>query len=212
MTKAVLFDFWGTLVENGEYSPLKQTFTILRVRMRYGMFVPKFEGAAMTKKFETPEDVFLSACKLLRIPVDDETIEKIVSIWQKNAMKAKLFPETIEALESLKKKGLKLAVITNSPCFFTAEVIESFGLRKYFDEIIYSYDVGIIKTNPRIFDMAAKKLGVSKKDLLMVGDSKETDIYGAEKAGVKAVLVDRNGKRIYKNKADDLMGVEIFLD
>ena len=47
---------------------------------------------------------------------------------------------------------------------------------------------------------------------MMVGDSKETDIYGAEKAEVKAVLVERNGKRIYKNKADDLMGVEIFLD
>ncbi|MEK6857435.1 MAG: HAD family hydrolase [Nanoarchaeota archaeon] len=212
MIKAVLFDFWGTLVENGEYSPLKQTFTILGIRGRYGMFVPKFEGAVMTKKFETPEDAFIAGCKAFKIPVNDDAIERIVSIWQKNAMRAKIFPETIEALESLKKKGLKLAIITNSPCFFTAEVIESFKLKKYFDEIIYSYDVGIIKTNPRIFDMAAKKLGVSKEELMMVGDSKETDIYGAEKAEVKAVLVDRNGKRIYKNKADDLMGVEIFLD
>lgn len=212
MIKAVLFDFWGTLVENGEYSPLKQTFSILGARMRYGVFVPKFEGAAMTKKFETPEDVFLSACKTMRLPVNEETIERIVSIWQKNAMKAKIFPETKEVLEALKKKGLKLAIITNSPCFFTANVIESLGLKKYFDEIIYSYDVGIIKTNPRIFDMAAKRLGVSKEEILMVGDSKETDIYGAEKANVKAVLVDRNGKRIYKNKADDLSGVEIFLD
>lgn len=212
MIKAILFDFWGTLAENGVYSPLKQTYNILRARMRYSAFVINFERAAMTKKFSNPEELFASACNALRIDYTEKAIKEIISIWNKNSENAKLFPETIEALESLKKKNIKLAIATNSPSFGTEEAIEKLGVKKYFDEIFYSYEVGFLKTVPKMFELAEKKMGVKKDELLMVGDSKETDIYGAEKAGVQAVLVDRNGKRTYVNKAGNLLEVENFLD
>lgn len=57
MVKGVFFDFWGTLVENGTYSPLKQSFSILRVRMPFGAFAEQFERVLMTKQYADQAEV-----------------------------------------------------------------------------------------------------------------------------------------------------------
>jgi putative hydrolase of the HAD superfamily len=68
-----------------------------------------------------------------------------------------------------------------------------------------------LKNDAELFDAALNDLGVGKDDALMVGDSMETDIAGAENAGVTAVLIDRKETRKYENKIKSLLEIEQFL-
>ena len=54
--------------------------------------------------------------------------------------------------------------------------------------------------NSNSLALCAKKLGLDKKDVMVVGDSIQSDIKGAENAGIKAILMDRNNRRDFKEK------------
>jgi len=211
MKKAVLFDFWGTLVQQGAYSPLKQTYRMMCPRMHFGEFVEQFERVAMTKPYDDQMQMFRDAFDAMGLRAQDWIIEKLVGIWNKNKLLAQPYPETIETLEMLKKKGVKIAIVSNTPKLSVDGVLEKFGFDKLFDAVCFSYDAGYLKTDPELFEIALEKLGVAKEDAVMVGDSLETDIVGAENAGVTAVLIDRKGTREYKNKIQSLVEIEKFL-
>ncbi len=199
MVKAVFFDFWGTLVENGTYSPLKQSYNILRVRMPFGEFVDQFERAVMTEQFPDQTSAFTEACKIFGVPAYPIVIEKLIGVWNKNRLLAKLYPDTLETLKSLKDKKIKVALISNAPQNNVEQVIERFNLGEFFDGVFISANEGKLKTDG-LFDEALKKLKVKKADVLSVGDSIETDIKGAESAGISAYLLDRKGKREFAKK------------
>lgn len=211
MIKAVLFDFWGTLVENGTYSPLRQTYEMFNFKIPFGNFVTSFEQVVMTKHYEDKKEAFTKALNLLNRTPWKGQMERLIGLWNKNVLLAKLYPDTIKTLEELKSKGIKLCLVSNTPSFTGREVLEKFGLEKYFDVIMLSYEQGMLKTDPKFFEKALKELKVSKEEALMVGDSIPTDINGAEKAGIKAVLIDRKNKREHPNKILTLNQVMNYL-
>ncbi|MEM4366389.1 MAG: HAD family hydrolase, partial [Candidatus Woesearchaeota archaeon] len=204
--------FWGTIVENGTFSPLRQTYVILRVNMPFSSFVQRFEEAFMTKKFEDLSSALKSAIGAIPgLETSTFVIEKLIGIWNKNRLLAKPFPETTAVLEELKTKGLKIGLISNADCFSIEPLLERFDLAKYFDAMHLSWQTGFLKTNPKSFEILLRQLGVSKDETLMVGDSLETDIEGARKAGIRAILIDRKGKRDYPNKIGNLNELMRFL-
>jgi len=211
MVKGVLFDFWGTLIENGTYSPLRQTYELLRLRMQFSPFVVKFEDTVMTKQFEDQASAFTEILKVFNIDPKPHLIDKLIGIWNKNKLLAKPFPETIDVLKSLKEKGLKLAIVTNSMQGNIDAIVEKYDLAQYFDKILVSCDTGFLKQDKKCFSKVLKDLKLKKADVIMVGDSMQTDIAGAEAAGIKAVLVDRRGKREYENKVVSLTQLDQFL-
>ena len=61
MVKAVLFDFWGTLVENGTRSPTREAQKIFRVRMHYREFIgpsPAQSTESQTDRLEIDNRLF----------------------------------------------------------------------------------------------------------------------------------------------------------
>ena len=212
MAKAILFDFWGTIVENGAFSPMRQSWSIMRVNMAFSPFVQKFEDSFMTTKFEDQKAAFAKIFADFDVPPRDFVIDKMIGVWNSNRLLAKPFPETVAVLEELKKDGYKLALISNTDCFSIEPILEKFELAKYFDVIHLSYKNGLLKTNPKSFEAVLKELGVKKEDAIMVGDSLETDIEGARMAGIKAILVDRKDRRNYPEKVHDLTELKKFLE
>ena len=77
-------------------------------------------------------------------------------------------------------------------------------MNSYFDIITLSYDARKLKTDPEFYLSTLSSLNIEKEEAVVVGDSIETDIFGAEKAGIRAILVDRKNTRIYKEKVADL--------
>ncbi len=213
MIKAIIFDFWGTLVENGvQHSPLKQVRDSMRLySVPFSAFVTSFERSFMTRSYESLADAFEQTFRNFNARYNEHIISELVGLWNKNRLLAKPFPETLKTLEALKQKGIKLALLSNTDGFSVEPILEKYDLAKYFDVIILSYKTGFLKTDKKSFELVLKGLGLEKEDAIMVGDSMQSDIKGAENAGIKAVLIDRKGLREYQNKIKELEELEKFL-
>jgi HAD superfamily hydrolase (TIGR01549 family) len=203
MVKGVLFDFWGTLVENGTYSPLRQSYSILRARMRFGEFAEKFEKVLMTKEFEDQATGFAEVCKTFNVDPKPPIIEKLIGIWNKNRLLADVYPDTIDTLKALKEKGLKIVLVSNAPANSIEQVLDKFEMKEFFDGIFISYQHGKLKTDG-LFKIALKGTKLKASDVISIGDSKETDIKGAEGEGIKAYLIDRKDRREFERKIKSL--------
>jgi putative hydrolase of the HAD superfamily len=101
-----------------------------------------------------------------------------------------LFPETLEVLKQLRALGVRLGVISNFDTRIYS-VLDSLGIRHFFDAITISSETGYSKPDPRIFESAVQALGVPAADILLVGDSPQDDVEPAMRAGLNAVLIDR---------------------
>jgi HAD superfamily hydrolase (TIGR01549 family) len=195
MAKAIVFDFWGTLVENGTYSPIRQVKRILRLDdMPFSDYVIRLENAMMIKKHESLKDAFEAVANEFGIKINTYQINMLVGLWNKNWLLAKPYPEAEKVLSELKKK-YKLIMISNTDNFSVEPVLQKFDFSKYFDKILLSYEQGSLKTDGKMLEHALSEMGIPKEDVVVVGDSLESDIMPAERAGMKAVLVDRKERR-----------------
>ena len=207
MLKAILFDFWGTIVENGVFpSPTSQTRRMLRIQAPYQEFVTRFEKAFMTQKFPDLFKAFESVCEEFKIKPPQFIIDNLVGLWNKNDLLCKPFPETIEVLAKLKQK-YKMALISNNTAS-VENVMEKFELRNYFNLVLFSFESGLLKSDPKMFQMALKKLKIKPEEALMVGDSLESDMKGAEAAGIRGILIDRNNRQEFADKITSLLELE----
>ncbi len=205
MIKAILFDFWGTLAEQGVHpSPIGQVKYILRIKVPFHEYIVPFEKTFMTKEYKDLTDAFTAVCKIFGREPRDWLVEKLVGMWNKNKLLAKLYPDTIQVLEELKKRGYKLGLISNTDFASVESLLDKFDMRKYFDAVHLSYKTGYLKTDKESFEGLLKDLHVKRDEALMVGDSIVTDVEGAQNAGIKAILIDRRDRREYEEKIKDL--------
>ena len=211
MVKAILFDFWGTLAENGARNPTKGTLFILRIQQEYKDFIVPFEEIFFAKDYATQAEAFTAVCEHFGVRPLPIVISKLVGLWNKNKLFAIPYPDTKETLQMLKDKGIKLAIVSNANKGAVEDVIAKHDLAGYFDAVVISYQHGVLKQDGELYKIALKELKVPVKDALVVGDSLETDIKGADAAGIKAVLVDRRNTREYANKIAELKEIEKFL-
>lgn len=96
---------------------------------------------------------------------------------------------TAETLEELRRRGYRLGVISNADGR-AEEALDAVGLRPHFELVIDSGLVGMDKPDPRIFQLAAERMGVEPGEAVYVGDIYEIDVQGARAAGMQAILVD----------------------
>jgi len=122
----------------------------------------------------------------------DEFFERVFQVFEDPAS-WRLFPETAAALSQLRAEGIELGIISNFDSrLFT--VMRGLGIEPLFDSVTISSLAQAAKPAPRIFQLALDKHAVDPEDALHVGDSPRDDVEGAAKAGLHAVLLDREGK------------------
>jgi putative hydrolase of the HAD superfamily len=102
------------------------------------------------------------------------------------------FPDAPPALRELRARGLRLVVASNWDCSLP-EVLRAAGLDGLVDGVVTSAEVGAAKPDGRLFRAALELAGCEPDQAVYVGDSPATDIEGAAAAGLRAVLVDRDG-------------------
>lgn len=108
-----------------------------------------------------------------------------------------LFPNTIETLTELKKRGKKLHIITNGFSEVQFLKLKKSGLETFFDVVICSDAFGISKPDSRIFNEALQQAGAQARESAMIGDHLETDVLGANAVGIFGILFDPKSE--YKN-------------
>jgi HAD superfamily hydrolase (TIGR01509 family) len=123
-------------------------------------------------------------------------IEELVIMLQepdrKQRLWSNLIPGVREALDTLKKKGIGLAVVSNSNGMIE-EILSNLGIRNYFDHVFDSHYVGYEKPDVRLFRHALDISDADPERTLHIGDLYHIDVLGAWSAGIHALLLDPFG-------------------
>jgi len=111
-------------------------------------------------------------------------------------------PDLHRIMEHLIASGRKLAIISNANDEANVQrIIDGTNLRRYFDPIIVSATVGISKPDPAIFEMVLQQWNLSAAECVMVGDTLDSDILGAQRARLHTVWITAHADRPAANAA-----------
>lgn len=104
----------------------------------------------------------------------------------------RVFADVRPALGALRRRGLRLAVVSNFDARLRA-ILRHLGLASELDAVVLSSEHGAAKPDRRIFTAALRATGARAESTLHVGDSIEHDVDGARAAGLAALRIDRSG-------------------
>ena len=100
--------------------------------------------------------------------------------------------EGAEELVRYLAKKYPLTVVTNGFVEVQYEKFDKSGLRDCFAHIVLSEEVGCQKPNPRIFEEALRMNGLQAEDVVMIGDSWNSDIQGAINTGIDQIWIRKS--------------------
>lgn len=104
----------------------------------------------------------------------------------------RLYPNVLEALGALRKKGYRLWLLSNAQRIFTAYELRHLGLGAQLDGIYISSDYGCRKPDVRFFRALLEEQKLNPKTCLMIGNDLHTDIAGAKAAGLDTLYMHTN--------------------
>ncbi len=194
MTKAVFLDALGTLVE------LEPPWELLRDRVDESVGEAQLV-AAMRKEMEyyrdhahegrdeaSLADLRARCAELLSRELGVEVgVDELV-----DSVRMTAYPDAVPALRALRARGLKLVVVSNWDCSL-GSVLDRCGLAALLDGAISSAEAESRKPDPGIFARALELAGCEADEALHVGDTPDEDGDGARAAGVRVLLIDREG-------------------
>ena len=216
MVKAIILDCWDTLFYNDfMFGVIRQLSDRLGKGFHHHDLIKTFEKHFMLKRYPKLEVPTRRMLAELKIDWPKQVIDELVGLLKKVQAEehSRPFPETMSVLSSLRAKRIyKLGLLTNSIYQGFNPLKRRYKLESLFDVILPSYEAGLIKPDPRFFELMIKQLGLSKSQAIMFGDSLKDDIEGAENAGIRAVLIDRKNRHPeYASRITSLEGVYDFI-
>jgi HAD superfamily hydrolase (TIGR01509 family) len=102
----------------------------------------------------------------------------------------RLLPGSLEALAAVRRRGARVALLTNGPGHVQRPKVEQFKLGAQVDYVGITGEIGHWKPSPQAFLHVLGKLGVQPKEAVMVGDSIDFDVMPARQLGMGTVWVD----------------------
>ncbi|HEY7149376.1 MAG TPA: HAD family hydrolase [Gaiellaceae bacterium] len=201
--RAVLFDVDFTLVKPGPdlgpegYQALGRRFGLELDPDRYAEArIAAVETVERHPELDHDEEVWvLFTERIIRGMGGDsdrayEAAVEMTRAWE-NAANFELYEDTLPVLAALREHGLRIALVSN-----TGRDLDAFVSHHALDvdAAVGSGAHGKTKPHPAIFRSALEALGVHPEEAAMVGDSPEDDVAGARALGMRAFLVDREGR------------------
>jgi putative hydrolase of the HAD superfamily len=108
------------------------------------------------------------------------------------ALEFTAYPDVLPALGELRERGLTLVIASNWDCSLP-DWLRPTGILELVDGVVTSAEVGAGKPDPRVFERALQVAGAEPAEALHAGDKVDNDVEGAAAAGVRGVLVQREG-------------------
>jgi HAD superfamily hydrolase (TIGR01549 family) len=144
------------------------------------------------------------------IAVDDETAALTLERWSATYHEnERAVPGAVEVLETLRRDGLGVAVLTNHLTRVQTRKLATCGLAPLVDFMLTSEDAGCAKPDTGMFEQALARAGRKRADAVMVGDLWESDIVGARSVGIRAVWFNRDRQPVPEaGVADELHAFE----
>jgi putative hydrolase of the HAD superfamily len=206
MTRAVLFDFGGTLYDYATLAP-GDAESILALAQWAGIeadlaAIRAAQREAMRAVFRTylPQpyylhrDLFRDAAagtlRALGVEPDPEHLDRFRALqWALHQRDFQLREGVVETLQALRQRGLHLGMVSNIDDDQLEHLLAVAGLRPCFDSLLSSEAAGACKPHPAIFEEALRRAGCAPDEALFVGDTLAQDIAGANAVGMRSVLI-----------------------
>lgn len=192
--RAVIFDLFGTLVNNFSTPGYEGALERMALALSLPLIEFKSHWYAVAKNRNVnippgPAARIRYICNQLGAGCGEDRINMAVNI-RYDYIRQVMQPRTgaREVLISLKRRGLKTGLI--SDCSEEIPIIwpES-PMAPLIDSAIFSCQVGLRKPDPRIYGLAAVRLGVTAESCLYIGDGGSQELSGARDAGMQPVLM-----------------------
>ncbi len=196
--KAIILDIGGVL-QIGKYHKDHKTsrvhdYVSKKLRISLDQYFDSIDSVyADSIEGKVPEKEALETmAKNLKISV--KKLRKIfIKAYRKNfKFNEQLFKEALK----LKKRGYKIAILSDQ-WYVSKQALVNSKLKKNFNLIIISCDVGVRKPNPKIYKLITKKLEISAKNCLFI-DNQQWNIKPAKKLGMKTILFRNNKQAIFE--------------
>lgn len=197
--KAIFFDMDGVLIDSHD-AWLVQFNNALHHFEKRKISKEEFDNSVWATHFDR------TVKKYFRISAQElaEYFQITYHIFIKNV---KIFQDTRTALEAVRKKQLKTAVLTNTHYKLAARILKDLSLFSLFDCIIGGDMVKNGKPEPDIILKALEDMELKKDDVTYIGDS-IWDKIAAEKANVSFIGFRSNGDKRIENLSEILLIIE----
>lgn len=138
---------------------------------------------------------------------DANLITKISQRWNNSCDQVVIFPDALEVLDGLKEAGFKLGLITNTSRYGWEAIERKINLGIHFDYLALSFERGRVKPEPEMFEFIERQSGFLREEIVMVGDSYESDFKAPRKRGWGSILLDRKGTNKYPDAKPVIQGL-----
>lgn len=198
MIKFIIFDLWQTLAyKDVECRAVSKMLKETKSKIPLKKFIKIFENSIQTKRWNSESTAYRNLCKNMGLEITKDNIRLLIDIRDEAESKTKLYNHTIPMLKKLRENGYKIGLISNTS-IFSIKYIKMTGLLKYIDYPIFSFNVGVIKPNLKIFKKILKIRKFNPKESIMIGDKIEDDIIPPKRIGMNAIHF-KNYKQLKKD-------------
>jgi putative hydrolase of the HAD superfamily len=189
---AVIFDLFHTLTDKeSRWSRIPPTSKMLGVpEIAWNDQLLLHSAKRLTGEWRDPFQILKTMASSIDPTISDETINEVARrrVLRMKAALRKIPTEVIETLQSLRKSGKKIGLVSN------LDVMELSGwktspLRKLIDCPIFSCEVGLAKPNPEIFKLCLNLIGENAADCLYVGDGGSNELVVSRNLGMRSVFI-----------------------
>ena len=180
MISAIIFDFWGVIINDLYWNWLRRNIKDFdqqpELQKHFFRLSEKVDaGEISSRKFHEAVAAETGV-----------TVEQILWDWKNSIV---VNQELLDLIGQL-KKNYKTAIISNSSDLLD-KYLNEYGISKYFDEIVISYKVKLIKPQKEIFDLTLKKLGVSADQAVFI-DDRAANVQAAVALGMQGIIFTNN--------------------
>ena len=135
-------------------------------------------------------------CQCFAAPAAADPAAAAQAFFSVFRQRLRVFPDTVPALETLRRRGAKIAVFTDVPYGMPRSLvladIRQTGLEPLLDLVVTSNEVGFRKPSPETLLHVAREFSCEPRGLIYVGNERK-DVEVAKAVGCRAILVARSG-------------------
>jgi putative hydrolase of the HAD superfamily len=187
--EAVIFDWGGTLTPWHTIDPFECWLAVTADKVQAQALHAAETSVWAAVKHDHRSGTFEQILEQAALSLTDEQRRSYYQWWDAHSYTD---PSVPQLFEGLRERGLKVGVLSNTvwPALEHHRIFERDGIDQLIDGAVYSSEIDWAKPHPQAFRAALDAVGVTDPGrAVYVGDRLFEDVFGANRAGLHAVLV-----------------------